>query len=168
MFRGTYEAKVDETGRLKLPADFKKLIVEKNYGPRFFITTRDGRSMEIWPMPEWEKEEEKKAALPEDNPAKLVWMEFVNGFGGVVEIDKQDRLMLPRKVRERFNLVNEEVDVTGFQKYMMVRSQKAAGERLESLAAPKDESVKPMGIAEARQILADWEAQQLKQSQTAQ
>ena len=157
MFRGTHEAKVDDKGRLKLPADFMKLIAEKNYGPQFFITSRDGVMAEIWPMQEWEKEEEKKAAYPEDDPAKLTWMEFVNSWGGVAEIDKQDRLMLPRKIREKFSLVNEEVDVTGFQRYLMVRSQKMADERLQNLVAPAGDSAKPMGMAEARQILADRE-----------
>ena len=159
MFRGTHEAKIDEKGRLKLPADFMKLVVEKNYGPIFFITSRDGKVAEVWPMPEWEKEEEKKAALPEDDEAKLTWMEFVNGWGGVVEIDKQDRLMLPRKIRERFSLVNEEVDITGFQKYLVIRSQKSAEERLISLAAPNDDSARLMGIEEAKRILAAREAQ---------
>lgn len=159
MFRGTHEAKVDEKGRLKLPADFMKLVVEKNYGATFFITSRDGKVAEIWPMPEWEKEEEKKAALPEDDQAKLTWLEFVNGWGGVAEIDKQDRLMLPRKIRERFNLVNEEVDVTGFQKYLVVRSQRMAEERLTSMLVPVEDSAKVMGIEEAKRILAAREAQ---------
>ena len=47
MFRGTHEAKIDEKGRLKLPADFMKLVVEKNYGLTFFITSRDGKVAEI-------------------------------------------------------------------------------------------------------------------------
>ncbi len=159
MFRGTEEAKVDEKGRLKLPADFMKVVAEKSYGPRFFITSRDGKVTEIWPMQEWEKEEDKKAALPEDDPAKLAWMEIVNSYGGVVEIDKQDRLMLPKKIREKFNLVNEEVDVTGLQRFLMVRSQKLAEQRIESLLAPKDGLAQPMGIDEARRILAEREAQ---------
>jgi MraZ protein len=159
MFRGTHEAKVDDKGRLKLPVDFMKVVGEQEYGVQFFITSRDGKVAEIWPMPEWEKEEEKKAALPEDDPAKLIWMEFVNGWGGVVEIDKQDRLMLPRKIREKFSLVNEEVDVTGFQKFLIVRSQRMADERLESLRAPSEDSARPMGMAEARQILAARESQ---------
>ena len=160
MFRGTHEAKVDEKGRLKLPADFMKLVVDKNYGPKFFITSRDGKVTEIWPMPEWEKEEAKKAALPEDDPAKLTWMEIVYGLGGEAEIDKQDRLMLPRKIREKFSLVNEEVDVTGFQKYLVLQPQKLAEQRLESLLAPGSDANRPMSIAEARQILADGEKKQ--------
>ena len=156
MFRGTQEAKIDEKGRLKLPADFMKLIVEKNYGSQFFITSRDGEVAEVWPMPEWEKEEQKKADLPEDDLAKLTWLEFVNGWGGVAEIDKQDRLMLPRKIRERFNLVNEEVDVTGFQRYLVVRSQRMAEERLDRMVTPANSSV--MTIEEAKRILAARES----------
>jgi MraZ protein len=158
MFRGTQEAKVDEKGRLKLPADVMKLVVEKNYGAQFFITSRDGKVAEIWPLPEWEKEEEKKAALPEDDEAKVAWMRVVNYFGGQVEIDKQDRLMLPRKIRDRFSLVNAEVVVTGQQRYLMLSSEEAAEQDIESLLTPRSDSPKVLGIVEARQQLADREA----------
>ena len=158
MFRGTHEAKVDEKGRLKLPADFMKLVAEKNYGSQFFITSRDGKVTEVWPMNEWEKEEEKKAALPEDDPAKVTWMRVVNFFGGVVEIDKQDRLMLPRKIRERFSLVNAEVVVTGQQRYLVVDRELTAEQEIEGLLAPATDSAGPMKMSEARHVLAEREA----------
>jgi MraZ protein len=158
MFRGTLEAKVDEKGRLKLPADFMKLVVEKNYGSQFFITSRDGRAVEIWPLTEWVKEEEKKAALSEEDEAKNAWMEVVNHFGLQVEIDKQDRLMLPRVLRDRLSLVNKDVVVTGMQRFLRLRSQQMAEERIEALLTPQSDSAKAMGIAEARQVLADREA----------
>jgi MraZ protein len=159
MFRGTHEAKVDEKGRLKLPADFMKLIVEKNYGPKFFITSRDGRTTEIWPMQEWEIEEAKKAALPEEHPAKITWMRFVNYFGGDVEIDKQDRLMLSKKVRETFSLANKEVVVTGQQRFLMVQTEEQAEQEIAGMVAPKDDSAKLMTMAEAKMILAKQEFQ---------
>ena len=65
---------------------------------------------------------------------------------------------MPRKIKERFNLVDAEVDVTGFQRYMVVRSRKVAEERLESMVAPGDDTGKPMSIAEARRILAARES----------
>lgn len=160
MFRGTHDAKVDEKGRLKLPADFMKLIVEKSYGPKFFVTSRDGKTTEIWPMQEWEIEEAKKAALPEEDTAKVTWMRFVNYFGGDVEIDKQDRLMLSKKVRETFNLANAEVVVTGQQRYLMVQTEQEAEREIAGMLAPKDESAKLMSMAEARLILAQRETQQ--------
>jgi MraZ protein len=159
MFRGTHEAKVDEKGRLKLPADFMKLIVAKSYGPKFFVTSRDGRTTEIWPMQEWEIEEAKKAALPEEHPAKITWMRFVNYFGGDVEIDKQDRLMLSKKVRETFSLANKEVVVTGQQRFLMVQTEEQAEQEIAGMVAPKDESAKLMTMAEAKMILAKQEFQ---------
>jgi len=154
MFRGTHEAKIDDKGRLKLPADFMKLVVEKNYGAEFFITSRDGKVAEVWPMQEWEKEEAKKAALPEEDEAKTTWMRVVNYFGGVVEIDKQDRLMLPRKIRERFSLVNVDVVVTGQQRYLMLQVEQEAEQEIASLLGPVSEGARPMSMAEARKILA--------------
>ena len=60
MFRGNHPAKVDEKGRLKLPAAFKQLLDAQNV-TQFYITSTDGRSAEIWPLPEWEKREAQLA-----------------------------------------------------------------------------------------------------------
>jgi MraZ protein len=159
MFRGTQDAKVDEKGRLKVPADFMKVAADKSYGPKYFITSRDGRTTEIWPMQEWEIEEAKKAALPEEHPAKITWMRFVNYFGGDVEIDKQDRLMLSKKVRETFSLANKEVVVTGQQRFLMVQTEEQAEQEIAGMVAPREDS-KLMTMAEAKMILAAQEADQ--------
>lgn len=156
MFRGTQDAKIDEKGRLKVPADFMKPLGENSWGPVFFITSRDGKTAELWPMQNWEQEEEKKAVLPEDDQAKITWMRIVNYFGAVVEIDKQDRLMLPRKIRERFSLVNQEVVVTGQGKFLSVQREMDADEEITNLLNPGSATV--MTIAEARQNLAAREA----------
>ena len=69
MFRGNHPTRVDEKGRLKLPAEFKRRIDEQ-YNGRFYITSKDGRVAEIHPMQEWEKVEQKLASIPNFNPAK--------------------------------------------------------------------------------------------------
>jgi DNA-binding transcriptional regulator/RsmH inhibitor MraZ len=86
-------------------------------------------------------------------------MEVVNHFGQQVEIDKQDRLMLPRILRDRFSLVNEEVAVTGLQKFLKLRSQQTADQSVEGLLA-KSDSAKAITMAEAQQRLAAREAGQ--------
>ncbi|HTJ29366.1 MAG TPA: hypothetical protein VL346_02645 [Acidobacteriaceae bacterium] len=159
MFRGTQDAKIDEKGRLKVPADFIKPLTDNSWGPVFFITSRDGKTAELWPMQNWEPEEAKKAALPEDDPAKITWMRIVNYFGAVAEIDKQDRLILPRKIRERLGLVSEEVVVTGQGRFLSVQRESDADAEIMGLLNPG--SVAPMTAAEARQILAAREAQKL-------
>ena len=53
-FSGSPKAKLDDRGRLKMPAEFKAFI-EKKYGKdfnAFYITSREGKDAEIYPMPE--------------------------------------------------------------------------------------------------------------------
>jgi MraZ protein len=47
MFRGNHPAKVDEKGRLKLPAAFKQLL-DAQHVTQFYITSTDGTKAEVW------------------------------------------------------------------------------------------------------------------------
>ena len=62
MFRGNHLAKIDEKGRLKLPSAFKQLV-DAAHVTQFYVTSTDGKSAEIWPLPEWEKREEQLAKM---------------------------------------------------------------------------------------------------------
>jgi MraZ protein len=108
MFRGNHPTRIDEKSRLKLPADFKRLV-DEGYGRFFFITSRDGKRAEIWPLQEWQKVEEKLALVPNSNPAKKKFMDRVNYYGQVQEIDAQGRLLMPQILRETARLDGETV-----------------------------------------------------------
>ena len=58
MFRGNHPTRVDEKGRLKVPAEFKRVIDEK-YGQQFYITSFDGKVAQVYPFEEWERIEQK-------------------------------------------------------------------------------------------------------------
>lgn len=118
MFRGNYPTRVDEKGRLKLPADFKRLVDEK-YGPKFFITSRDGKVAEIHPLQEWEKVEQKLAQIPNFNPAKKKLMARINYYGQMAELDAQGRLLIPQILRDEAK-VSGDVLVFGMQTYLEV------------------------------------------------
>jgi MraZ protein len=112
VLRGSHLARVDEKGRLKVPAEFKRLFDEK-YGQSFFITSFDGERAEIFPMPEWEKIEATMAERPSSDE-KTRFLNFTNYFGGVVEMDSQGRLLLPQNLREKAGLEGE-LAVLGLQ-----------------------------------------------------
>jgi MraZ protein len=118
MFRGNHPTRVDEKGRLKLPAEFKRLVDER-YGTQFYITSKDGRRAEIYPLPEWQKIEEKLAAIPSLNPAKKKFLDRVNYYGQMVEMDAQGRVLLPQILRETAKLAGDVV-VFGVQTYLEV------------------------------------------------
>lgn len=131
MFRGNHPTRVDDKGRLKVPAEFKRLIDEK-YNLQFFITSRDGQDAEIYPMPEWEKIEEKLAKISSFNPAKKKFMDQINYYGQTAELDAQGRLLLPQILREKANLVAGDVTVVGELTFLRVSNMAAFEDRVDS------------------------------------
>jgi MraZ protein len=118
MFRGSHITRVDEKGRLKLPAEFKRQIDEE-YGGQFYITSRDGKTAEIHPMREWEGFEKKLAAVPTFNPAKQKLLKWINYFGAQADMDGQGRVLLPQLLRDKANLMAEVV-VYGSETHLKV------------------------------------------------
>ena len=118
MFRGNHPARVDEKGRLKMPADFKRRV-DETYGNQFYVTSRDGRRAEIYPLPEWEKIEARLAEIPSMNPAKKKFLDVTNYYGQMTEMDAQGRMLLPQLLRESAK-VTAEVVVLGAQTYLEV------------------------------------------------
>ena len=118
MFRGNHPTRVDEKGRLKLPAEFKRRVDEL-YGPQFFITSKDGRRAEIWPLKEWEKIEAQLARLSPMDPVRKKFLDVTNYYGQMVEMDAQGRLLLPQLLRESAKAMGE-VNVLGVQTMLEV------------------------------------------------
>ena len=67
MFRGNHPTRVDEKGRLKLPAEFKRRVDEL-YGPQFYITSMDGKRAQVYPLKEWEQIEASLAKMSPMDP----------------------------------------------------------------------------------------------------
>ena len=121
MFRGNHPAKVDEKGRLKLPAAFKQLV-DAGSVTQFYVTSTNGRSAEIWPLPEWEKVEERLAGASTLDDAVKAFMNLVNYYGQQVEMDNQGRILLPQILRNKARL-DAEVTVIGMRIYLEVHNR---------------------------------------------
>ena len=61
MLRGNIPAKVDEKGRLKIPAAFLEEL--KGFGDQFYVTSETGDSARVYPMKFWSGIEEKLAKI---------------------------------------------------------------------------------------------------------
>ena len=107
MFRGSSPARVDEKGRLKVPADYKRLLEDGS--KEFYITSTDGKRAQIYPMKEWEKKEEVLAQIPGSNPARRKFLDVTSYFGQTVEADQQGRLLLPQVLRDAAKLTGDVV-----------------------------------------------------------
>jgi len=139
MFRGNHITRVDEKGRLKLPAEFKRQI-EEEYGGQFYITSRDGKTAEIHPMKEWEKFEAKLAAIPSFNPAKKKLLKRLNYYGQTAEMDGQGRVLLPQVLREKAKLLAEVV-VAGSEWHLEVSNKEDYDREMEEVPMTLDDEM---------------------------
>jgi MraZ protein len=138
MFRGNHPTRVDEKGRLKVPAEFKRVMDEK-YGQQFYITSLDGKVAQVYPFEEWERIEQKLAGLSTFNPTKRKFLDRTNYWGQQVEIDGQGRLLMPQLLREAAGLKGE-VAVTGMLTHLEVRNLEAYRREIEeNKFTPEDE-----------------------------
>jgi MraZ protein len=146
MFRGNHPTRVDEKGRLKVPAEFKRLIDEK-YSLQFYITSVDGQRAQIYPYEEWQRIEEKLARLSNFNPTKKKLLNRTNYFGQVVEMDAQGRVLIPTILRQAAQLRGE-VAVLGNLTYLEVRNMEAFRKELEEhpFTAEDEKTLDELGI----------------------
>ncbi len=145
MFRGNHPTRVDEKGRLKVPAEFKRVIDEK-YGAQFYITSLDGRIAQIYPFEEWERIEQKLAALSNFNPTKKKFLTRTNYYGQQMEMDGQGRLLLPQLLRDAAQLKGE-VAVMGYLNRLEVQSMEAVQKEVqEPFTADDEKNLDELGI----------------------
>src|SRR3984893_442543 len=115
--RGNCPAKVDEKGRLKIPAVFLDAL--KEYGNQFYITSTTGESARIYPMKVWMGIEDKLAGVSSQNRAKRKFLMRTSYYGQTVELDAQVRVLLPPVLRES-SQTKGEGDVFGNLDYLEV------------------------------------------------
>ena len=109
---------MDDKGRLKVPNVFRSLV-ETKYGRELFVTSLTGEYVRVYPMPVWLEKEEKLGQMPSTHPARLRFLDRVNFFGQVAELDSQGRVLIPARLRETATMSGD-VDVLGLYNYLDV------------------------------------------------
>jgi len=146
MFRGNHPTRVDEKGRLKVPAEFRRVIDEK-YSQQFYIISVDGKVSQIYPCEEWARIEQKLASLSTFNPTKKKFLSRVNYWGQQVEMDGQGRLLIPQLLRESA-AIKGEVAVLGNLTYLEVRNAETFRKEIETeqFTADDEKTLDELGI----------------------
>ena len=146
MFRGNHPARVDEKGRLKLPADFRSELEGGAEAKQvFYITSKDGERAEVWPIKAWEEIEANLAKIPTTNPNKRKFLDVTNYYGAMAEMDNQGRLLLPQILRDKAGLTAEVV-VYGVQKYLEVLNRPTVEAQPQTLTAEDLAGLSELGI----------------------
>lgn len=118
MLRGNYTVRMDEKGRIKLPAAYRR-YVEEHYGPDFYVTSLSGEYARLYPMQEWLEIEQKLLSRGTEDITVKKFLNRTNYYGQNAEMDAQGRLLIHPLLRSSAGLVGE-VAVLGYLQYLEV------------------------------------------------
>jgi len=141
--RGNSPATVDEKGRLKLPSAFKADLEAFAKGEgggacRHYLTSLDGKSARLYPLPVWEAIEARLAQVPGTNPAKRRFLEVTAYYGSEVEPDAQGRFVIPPILREAARLLGE-VAILGQMDHLAIWNREGFEQRLAAEPMTSDD-----------------------------
>ncbi|HKN24721.1 MAG TPA: hypothetical protein VJX72_07735 [Candidatus Acidoferrum sp.] len=139
--RGNSPAKVDEKGRLKIPAQFLEEL--KEYGTAFYITSTRGESARIYPLKVWSGIEDR-LATKENTKEKRKFLRATSYYGQVAELDGQGRVLLPAVLREKA-ILKGDVAILGFSEYLEVMNDARVVDQMEK-APLTDEEEDALGL----------------------
>lgn len=112
LFRGLQTGRVDDKGRLKLPALVRQRLEEIYRDSSIYITSLDGESVKAFPLREWEAVEAKLSEKsPEGNESdgeikqKILFQ--TNKYGAEESLDSQGRILVPAVLREAAGMRGE-------------------------------------------------------------
>jgi MraZ protein len=146
--RGTLSGRVDEKGRLKLPAAIAQYFSALGE-QKVFVTTLDISKALIYPISVW-KETEKMLEEPGEDADVRADVAFVaNHYGEDSEIDGQGRVLLPTNLRRELGLEKDEVYLRCYRQRIEVISKPVYAERFEGARmniAEKSKSLEKKGL----------------------
>lgn len=127
---GSYPAKLDKGGRLKIPEKFRSAI-EEEFGKDLFITSLTDDAVHVYPLPVWTALSgvTKEGAL-HFRPDVRQFMLSVNRKGNAVEIDPKGRVLINQGLREQAKL-QAEVMVIGMTNHLEVWDKALLDQRLQ-------------------------------------
>ncbi len=120
MLWGKSETRIDDKGRINVPAKFREILKERG-DDRLFLTNRrfrDVRCLDAWPQSEWLKllaRVEESTTL--SAAAKDFWDGFYSSEAEECPIDNQGRVLVPPSLREYAGLVKEVMFATARDKF---------------------------------------------------
>ena len=89
-----------------MPAMFRGVIHDQ-HGADVFVTSLTGESVRIYPMPVWLEIERKLTSMASTHPSRLKYLDRVNYYGQVGELDSQGRVAIPPHLRDSASIIGE-------------------------------------------------------------
>ncbi len=121
MFMGTYEHGLDAKGRVIIPAKLREEL-----GESFVVTLGLDGCLFAYPQSEWEIFADKLKSLPGTKEGRKLQRAFLAN-AETCDMDKQGRVLIPAKLRDKAGLSKEVVFVGVLSKLEIWSKEKWAG-----------------------------------------
>jgi MraZ protein len=118
MLRGHYTVRMDDKGRIKLPAGYRHYL-EAHYGGEFYVTSLTGECARLYPIEEWMIIEQKLRSKGTSNAFVRKFLDRTNYYGQLAEVDAQGRILVHPMLRSSAELIGD-VAVLGYLHYLEV------------------------------------------------
>jgi MraZ protein len=141
--RGFLTARVDDKGRLKLPASIAQYLAGTGE-QKVFITTLNGSTVRIYPISSWRETEKMLEEAGEDADVREDVAFVAFHFGADSEVDPQGRVLVPTELRRALRLENEQVYLRCFKQRIDVIGREVYEQRLAKAMAGVDEKVRSL------------------------
>jgi len=114
VFLGRFDNRLDDKGRISMPAKFRARLAEG------FVVTRGFEGcLTIYPMSEWQKLAEGLARFPVTDQKARALRRVLFAQAADTELDKQGRMLIPEYLRESAGL-SADVVVAGMDAYIEI------------------------------------------------
>jgi len=127
---GISQARCDDKGRLKLPANFVEYLKALKVD-RVFITTLDMKLARIYPKRLWESNRNFFGNAGENAKIAQDVAFIANLFGAESEIDAQGRVLVPTELRRKLEVESAPVWMEFFNDRINVYPKRAYEERMQ-------------------------------------
>lgn len=136
-FTGTKDVTIDSAGRFKLPAIFRKVFDENAFESEIVVTLRNVENCDyllVVPLRNWKKILASVSSNSELNAKdKESIKRFLNRNSEIVTLDKQNRIVLPKKLMDLAGLNgNEDSALVGTGNYVEVWNRALLDAKLSS------------------------------------
>ena len=130
-FVGNIEGRLDEKGRIFIPATYRRILAETNAKRIVMRRDTDNECLMFYPEAVWhEKVETLRAALDEWDPEdQLILMQFM-ADAEYLEMDGQGRILLQRKNLETIGAQNDVLFVGMLDRFALWTPDTFAAKRL--------------------------------------
>lgn len=143
-FRGESVHKVDQKGRVSVPAPFRRVLEEgdPDWGPGqnptlVLIYGMPSGCLEGYTVEGATRLDEKVSRLPSFSPKRKALERLINTQSIYVQVDENGRMVLPQKLRDRFKLTDEAL-FAGMGEHFQIWSPDDYAKDMEDLTAWRD------------------------------